>query len=42
MHTKRRNAQLAVIPNAGHMAVMEQPQRVNDVLREFLLRAAKT
>jgi len=42
MRGKLRNAQLATIPNAGHMAVMEQPQRVNDAVREFVLCVVKT
>jgi 3-oxoadipate enol-lactonase len=29
-------AQLAIIPDAGHMAPMEQPEAVNQVMREFL------
>lgn len=30
------NARFALIPNAGHMAPMEQPEAVNDALRRFV------
>ena len=30
------NAQLAIIPGAGHMVMLEQPQAVSEVLRQFL------
>ncbi|MCA8999571.1 MAG: alpha/beta fold hydrolase [Planctomycetaceae bacterium] len=30
------NSRLAVIPGAGHMAPLEQPEAVNQVIREFL------
>jgi pimeloyl-ACP methyl ester carboxylesterase len=29
-------ARLVVIPGAGHLASMEQPEKVNDQLRDFL------
>ena len=31
-----QGAQLAVVPNAGHMAPMENPQTVNEVINRFL------
>ena len=30
------NAQLALIPNAAHLAPMEQPESVNQAIRQFL------
>jgi 3-oxoadipate enol-lactonase len=36
MATQIRGCRLAVIPGAGHMAPLEQPDAVNLVLREFL------
>lgn len=32
------NATLEMIPNAGHMAMLEQPQAVNDAVRRFINR----
>ncbi len=32
-------SRLEIIPNAGHMLQLEQPERVNDVMREFLKNA---
>ena len=29
-------ARLALVPGAGHMLTMEQPQRVNTLLREWM------
>jgi pimeloyl-ACP methyl ester carboxylesterase len=34
--TQIPNATLAIIPNAGHYAQIEQPQRVADALRAWL------
>jgi pimeloyl-ACP methyl ester carboxylesterase len=36
MANKIPGARLAVIPNAGHAANIDQPQAFNDALREFL------
>ena len=33
-------ARCVVIPNAGHMAPLEQPEPVNAALREFLAQSA--
>jgi pimeloyl-ACP methyl ester carboxylesterase len=30
-----RNAELAVIPAAGHLSQLEQPERFNETVREF-------
>jgi len=30
------HGKLVVIPDAGHMAPLEQPQAVNDAIRQFL------
>jgi pimeloyl-ACP methyl ester carboxylesterase len=29
-------ARLEVIPNAGHMVMLEQPDRISDVIADFL------
>jgi pimeloyl-ACP methyl ester carboxylesterase len=42
LRAKIRDARLATIPDAGHMAVMEEPQLVNQALRDFLNAAMKS
>jgi len=43
IETLRRipNAELAVIPNAGHFALFSEPERVIPVVEHFLARPAK-
>jgi pimeloyl-ACP methyl ester carboxylesterase len=36
MHRDIAGSELVVIPGAGHMSNMEQPQRFNDALAHFL------
>jgi pimeloyl-ACP methyl ester carboxylesterase len=31
-----RGAQLKIIPDAGHLCYIEQPERFNGIVREFL------
>ena len=33
-----RNATLEIVPNAGHMVMLEQPNAVNDAVRRFMNR----
>jgi len=37
MQEKIRGARLAIIPNAGHLSPLENPQTVNGAIREFLM-----
>jgi pimeloyl-ACP methyl ester carboxylesterase len=36
MHTAIPNSQLTIIPKAGHMTSMEQPQALNDAIHSFI------
>lgn len=40
MHGRIPNAQLEIIPNAGHMSPMENPDAVNAAIRKFLGRVS--
>jgi pimeloyl-ACP methyl ester carboxylesterase len=40
MQRQLPKARLSIIPNAGHMAPMEQPEAVNEAMRAFLLSIA--
>ena len=36
MHKSIRGSTISIIPGAGHMAPMEQPQQVSRAIRQFL------
>jgi 3-oxoadipate enol-lactonase len=37
MHTQLPGSRLVIIPNAGHLPNLEQPELFNQAVREFLL-----
>jgi pimeloyl-ACP methyl ester carboxylesterase len=36
LHSRIKGSKIEILPNAGHMVMMESPQAFNEKIREFI------